>query len=110
ALPENEFDQWVEKMKAPLAAVPADAEQGAEIFKNACISCHAINVDGKSFGPNLNGFADRLTIAGYLSHTDENLRDWLADPEEVKPGNKMIIAPLSDEEIDHLVKYLNTLK
>lgn len=110
AMPEAEFNQWVEKMKAPLAAVPAEAEKGAEIFKNACISCHAINVDGKSFGPNLNGFADRLTIAGVLDHTEEDLRKWLKDPEEEKPGNKMYIAPLSDDEIDNLVKYLYTLK
>jgi len=107
---EEDFNNWVAKMTAPPAAVPAEAQRGEQIFKDNCLSCHAVSGNGLSFGPNLNGFASRETIAGILEFTDENLKAWIKNPQEVKPGNKMPALPLSDEDIDELVKYLNTLK
>jgi cytochrome c oxidase subunit 2 len=50
---------------------------------------------------------------------EESLRDWLRDPESVKPGNRMSqLAPvytqpgqrLTDQEIDALVAYLMSRK
>lgn len=107
---EAEFNDWVNKMKAPPAPVPAAASRGEQIFKDNCLSCHAVGAQGLSFGPNLNGFASRSTIAGILDHTDENLKKWLSDPQAEKPGNKMTIPKLSDDQINELVKYLDTLK
>jgi cytochrome c2 len=38
------------------------------------------------------------------------LRRWLRDPVGEKPGNKMVIRKLSEEEITQLIAYLNTLE
>ncbi len=65
--------------------------------------------------------ASRTTIAGgILANTEENLRAWLRDPAAVKPGqgsegpNGGIIGMpnvgLTEEEIDALVAYLQTLR
>ena len=54
-----------------------------------------------------------------LERTDDNLRRWLTDPDNVKPGNHMAELAgaytdpnlaLGDEDIDALVAYLQSLE
>ncbi len=79
---------------------------------NSCIACHAI--DGVSFGvlgPNLSHVGSRGTIAGaILPNTTDGLRRWLADPLVEKPGSLMPNVGLSDDELDALVAYLQSLR
>nr|WP_319633396.1 cytochrome c oxidase subunit II [Paenibacillus psychroresistens] len=122
AVTQAEFDAWIQKMKAPLAAVPADALAGEAIFKENCLQCHAIESNGAGFGPNLNGFANRIEIAGILDRktpeeSDANLLKWIENPNDVKPGtlmpqviDKATDQPLGKDKIAELIKYLNTLK
>ncbi|GAA3717698.1 cytochrome c oxidase subunit II [Salinicoccus jeotgali] len=115
ALPEEEYDQWLADMKAveePAQASTDDAAEGQEIFNNSCIGCHAVTPQGAgAVGPNLANFGDRDLIAGFLEHNEENLVDWIKDPESFKPGNKMTDQyDLSDEEIDKVASYLMELK
>ena len=75
--------------------------------------CHAI--DGTSAqavrGPNLTHLASRSTLAaGSLANTPEDLRRWIADPQQVKPGTYMPATRLSSEDMDALVGYLQTLR
>ncbi len=110
-----EFDAWVQKMKTPVS-VPATAQKGEELFKENCMSCHAVGVNGLGVGPNLNGFASRTMIAGILGHTPENLEKWIASPQDEKPGNKMPAfgkqygGKLDDNQIKDIVQYLESLK
>ncbi|ASV66079.1 cytochrome c oxidase subunit II [Cytobacillus sp. FSL W7-1323] len=116
AISKDDFDAWAEDLASmEEAAQPetASAEQGQEIFNQSCIGCHAVTPTGaNAVGPNLTTFGDRTHIAGYLEHTEENLKAWIKDPEEFKPGNKMTgqYGDLSDEEIDALTDYLMGLK
>lgn len=115
ALPEEEYDQWLADMKAieePAQASADDAAEGQEIFNNSCIGCHAVTPTGAGAqGPNLTNFGDRDLIAGYLEHTEENLINWIEDPEAFKPDNKMTGAyDLSDEEIASVASYLMDLE
>ncbi len=119
AVPREEFNQWIEKMKNAKKPVVTDpvAKQGEEIFNKSCISCHAVTpVDKRPeqarTAPNLANFGDRERIAGILEHNEENLKKWLKDPESVKPGNKMTgtYGQLTDEQVDALTKYLMSLK
>jgi cytochrome c oxidase subunit 2 len=53
----------------------------------------------------------RDTIAGgYLEYSPENLTRWLANPPEVKPGSYMPDLGLTQEEIDSLIAFLETLE
>ena len=45
-----------------------------------------------------------------LPNTPENLRAWVKDPQEVKPGNLMPDMQLTSKELDGVVSYLLTLK
>ncbi|MEC0246931.1 cytochrome c oxidase subunit II [Paenibacillus chitinolyticus] len=109
SLAQGDFDAWVTNMQTP-AAVPADAKQGEELFKQKCLQCHAIDPKGLGFGPNLNGYADREMLAGVLEHNDENLKKWIKDPQAEKPGTLMPKVPLEDNQVNEIVKYLNSLK
>ncbi|MEK5443270.1 MULTISPECIES: cytochrome c oxidase subunit II [unclassified Fredinandcohnia] len=115
-VPRAEFDQWIDKMVVAKDAehVPANdvAKAGEELFSaNGCISCHAINPGEKRpTAPSLANFGDRSSIAGKLEYNKENLKNWLKDPESIKPGNNMTGTydnkGLSDQDLDALAEYL----
>lgn len=132
ALAPEEFDRWVAGERTvpvapagatiPAAGQPAPSDPAARgqivFVRKGCIGCHMINGVPQAVGrtgPNLTYFGSRYTIAaGVLENTDENLKRWLHNPDEVKPGNIMAgsVKPgtLTDEEINDLVVYLRGLK
>ena len=53
----------------------------------------------------------RQTLAtGIVPNTPENLRQWIADPQKIKPGCLMPAFGLSDRDCDRIVDYLATLR
>jgi|HigsolmetaAR206D_1030411.scaffolds.fasta_scaffold03720_3 cytochrome c oxidase subunit 2 len=119
AIPKDEFNQWVKDMQAAKVTTPSDpvAAQGQEIFKQKCLSCHAVTPQDNRpeqarTAPNLANFGERSRIAGVLDHNKEELKNWIRDPEKYKPGNKMTGAygQLTEDQIDKLATYLMTLK
>lgn len=109
-----DFREWVELQRQP-AEEPTDslARQGRDVFMRVCIACHT--VEGTSarseIGPDLTHIASRRTIAaGILDNTPENMARWLRRPQEVKPGNQMEIPRLSEDQIEALVAYMETLE
>ena len=116
ALPEDEYNAWIESRMAVAAVAPADplAQRGHDLFVNgACAACHTIagtNAQGK-VGPDLTDFGSRTSLAaGVLENTPENLRAWLKNPQAVKPGARMPNLGLSDADINALVAFLTSLE
>jgi cytochrome c oxidase subunit II len=99
---------------APGSAVPASSLEGQKIFeRTACVNCHAVKGTAATgtFGPDLTHLMSRDTIAsGAVPNTPENLRQWVRDPNTFKPGSKMPAMGLSDEELDAVTAYLETLR
>lgn len=98
-------------------AVTGDANNGRELFRSkGCIACHvAQGVPGATgtIGPNLNGIGDpakkpRLADGG--ANTPEHIREWIKNPQQLKPGTMMPNLQLSDKEADDLTALLMTLK
>lgn len=124
AVSEDSFKAWVESMKAP-AVLPEDPAV-AEVFKNQCLTCHAVGDQGGPVGPNLTGIGSRESVASILLNEEgsgkpvggkpvkDNMVEWLTDPQKVKPGNKMPQPKedlgLTDEEIDAIAQYLADYK
>jgi cytochrome c oxidase subunit 2 len=107
---QEEYDAWYKKMTAP-KAVAADVQQGAQLFKDNCMTCHSTDPAGAGAGPNLNNFGDRTKLAGVLDHTDENIKKWIHNPASQKPGAVMPAFPqLDDSQLNDLAKYLQSLK
>ena len=110
---EEEFEAWVEKMKAPAPVAASETTQaGEQLYQANCIACHAVTTDTPGAGPNLAGFASRETLAGFRENNKEWLKEWISNPQEVKPGATMPAfgAAFNDAELDSLVEYLQTLK
>jgi cytochrome c oxidase subunit 2 len=79
----------------------------------SCVSCHAINGTPAQahVGPDLTHLATRGQIcAGMLDNTPDNLRRWLHNPQEVKPGVLMPNFEFTDQQVNQLTAYLETLR
>lgn len=115
--PEN-FEAWVQDQKrkqpAPAPGTAGDVAEGAALFQSrGCAGCHTVaGYTQGEVGPNLTHLFDRETFAGSIFELNSiNLRRWLRDPQEEKPGNKMVLpVPLTEDEITKLIAYLETLK
>jgi len=110
--PRADFDRWIQEQRQP-AAVSA-ASQGQRIFETtACINCHTVagTVAHGHFGPDLTHLMSRDTIAaGAAQNTPENLRQWILNPDTIKPGSLMPAMQLSGQDLDALTAYLETLR
>lgn len=111
--PKAEFDRWIETQKK-LAMDQPQAVQGKRAFESlSCVNCHVVNgsPSERKFGPNLTHLMSRHTLAsGVIDNTPKNLRAWINDPQEIKPGCLMPSMKLSDKELDQVVSYLQTLQ
>ena len=135
---KEDFDSWLRAEASPAVDSPDPlVQQGKRIFLTAgCTACHqtqsVANAGQVSLqGPNLTHVASRTNIVGGVFDNrgedgnvndailQRNLRTWLEDPEQAKPGNVMAReAPsytdsanaLNEAELSALVAFLSSLK
>jgi cytochrome c2 len=99
------------------APVAGDAANGKALFTSkGCIACHTIqgvpNATG-TIGPNLTGIGNPAThpkLADGGANTPEHLREWIQNPQQLKPGTMMPNLQLTDKEANDLTAFLLTLK
>ena len=136
---EEDYQAWVANYGPPQALTPT-AKQGETQFLVHCALCHTVNgpeiasvaqsridsfmTGGDAVavpGPNLTDLRTRQTLgAGITDLTVENLRAWIKNPDDIKPGNWMYDkaafyeeggdATLTDQQIDALIEYLLNLR
>ena len=105
------LDRWVRQQQP--SAQPASSA-GERVFEStACVNCHTVSgtaAIGK-FGPDLTHLMSRDTIAaGAAPNTPESLRLWIKNPAAIKPGSKLPAMGLSDQDVDAVGTYLETLR
>jgi len=109
------FEHWLAAQREP-APNPTSPEQThglAVVERGPCQMCHTIRGTsaGGRFGPDLTHVATRSTLAsGTVPNTPDTLAEWIKDPQHIKPGTRMPSTGLSQEELQALVAYLQTLK
>jgi cytochrome c oxidase subunit II len=106
AEPKAKFAAWLARNAKP-------ATRANTIFTQNCSGCHQIRgTPAKAeVGPDLTHFASRRSIAALtLPNTPANLREWLRDPQHVKPGNRMPNLPLTNAQFTALQRYLESLR
>lgn len=91
----------------------ASADRGREVIERAgCAACHSIPgvrwPEGR-FGPSLQGFADRTSIAGKIPNQPDMLALFVRDAPAVVPGTTMPAIPISEGEARDVAAYLYTL-
>src|SRR5919199_1352888 len=108
AQPRAQFQKWLSAQSAPAHT------SAAGLFTDAgCADCHQIRgTDARGqVGPDLTHLASRTTLAaGTIPNDRAHLREWISNPQHVKPGNKMPRMHLSTDEVNHLVDFLEGLK
>jgi cytochrome c oxidase subunit 2 len=115
AEPPEQFERWLTANRAP-APAPATPEQqrGKEIVERGpCAMCHNITgtLAGGRTAPDLTHIASRSTLAaGSVPNVRAYLAGWIADPQSMKPGNRMPAPNLPAEQLQAVLAYLETLK
>ena len=112
--PDAEFSAWLSK-QAQTAGAPAGGigAEGVRLFQQQkCGECHTVSgTDPRSLiGPSLAHVAGRRLLGGELVNTPENLTRWIANPQSIKPGNRMPDQRLSADDLRALTAYLTTLQ
>jgi cytochrome c oxidase subunit 2 len=109
----EQFAAWVKNQQQPGVQDPSVAA-GRRVFETqACMNCHAVKGTAATgrFGPDLTHLMSRDTLAsGIIENNPTNLRQWIKDPDSLKPGALMPAMQLTDEQLDQLTAYLATLK
>ena len=112
---QADFDAWVANQQQPAYQPQTEDEQVGfkEIDSGACAACHSLDpseINTDKVGPNLAHLFSRTTFAGgTFDLNEENLRSWLHDTQELKPGNDMEIT-IPPQQIDQITAYLTHLK
>jgi len=132
---KKEFGEWEKAQKNPVPSnithMRVDEPHGVSVHvrddpvvrgkqgfsQMTCVNCHAINDGTKpaaslpNAGPDLTHLASRRTLAGgVIENNPANLRRWLKNAQLIKPGSKMPDLSLTDEQVEQLAAYLETLK
>ncbi len=112
-----DFDRWVRAQQQRVkedASLSPEAEEGRRVFnRTACINCHTVSgtVANGRFGPDLTHLMDRKTIgSGAVENTTDNLRAWIENPAQFKPGVLMPAMNLTDSELKSVTAYMQTLR
>jgi cytochrome c oxidase subunit 2 len=109
------FQAWLEERQAPRPDLTDEqAIRGKEVFSEVgCGNCHRVRGTDAAgeLGPDLTNLASRRELgAGTLPNTREHLADWIVNAQAFKPGNLMPPVPMSDEDLQDLLAYLETLR
>jgi len=108
-----EFDRWLQNERQPAAEVPSAARGREKFLSLSCVNCHTIRgtVARGTVGPDLTHLMARRTLAaGVVENDHEHLRQWIADPDALKPGSEMPDLRLSPADVDTIVAFLESLQ
>jgi cytochrome c oxidase subunit 2 len=107
------FQQWLEHQRQPAADVAAARAGRDEFLSLSCVNCHRVRGTSArgTYAPDLTHLMSRETLAsGMVPNTQDQLRNWLIDPQQTKSGCLMPPFGLSGPQVDLLASYLMTLK
>jgi cytochrome c oxidase subunit II len=109
AEPRARFRRWVARQQKQSAG-----GSGASVFMQVgCGSCHRIRGTKArgDVGPDLTHVGSRAYLAaGATVNDEESLREWIRDPQHVKPGVKMPGLSLTNDQVRRLAAYLRSLR
>jgi cytochrome c oxidase subunit II len=103
------FHAWLARESKPARGGGA----GAGLFVSSCGSCHTIRGTQAigTTGPDLTHVGSRQSLAALtIPNTPARMREWIRDPQAVKPGSQMPSLPLTRAQVAALSSYLEGLR
>lgn len=115
AEPEAEFNEWLTQQQQPAQTPPSElARFGQQLFmEKSCSECHAVKGTEAvgDLGPDLTHFASRMTLGSAIAPNDRaQLAAWILNPHTIKPGNLMPATELTENELEALLAYMESLE
>lgn len=115
AEPPQQFNGWVERQVARRQQpTSGPLFRGQQIFLGSeCVYCHTIRGTPATgtFGPDLSDIGARAELgAGTLPNNRGSLAGWIIDPQPLKPGNRMPPVPMSSQDLQLMLLYLESLQ
>ena len=115
AEPQAQFAAWLEQLRAAAAEPVGAAATGEQVFmSHQCVLCHTIRGTPAQglVGPDLTHFGRRRGIAANtFANATGPLTAWVTHAQSLKPHTQMPnMAMLSDEDVQALVAYLESLQ
>jgi cytochrome c2 len=102
------------KQETTKPAASGDPAKGKQLITNyGCTACHSVpGIDGPrgEVGPSLEHVAVRPVIAGTLANNQQNLTQYLLNPQIVNTQNIMPNLGIKPDEARDIAAYLYTLK
>jgi cytochrome c oxidase subunit 2 len=115
AEPQDQFNAWRQNQTQGSVTPTTDSQKrGQQVFlSSTCVMCHAIGgtTAASNIGPNLTHVGSRNTIAAAtIANTHDHLASWIKNSQTFKPGNRMPANNLSDQDLQAVVDYLQSLR
>ena len=112
---QEEYDAWTKEEAAKVAG-QNPVEHGKSLYQANCASCHS--VDGSKMAcPTWKGYTGQkeFTNAEPVNADENYLKESIQYPgKKILKGYANVAMPaylhLSDEEIDHIIEYIKTIK
>lgn len=111
--PPEDFEKWLTAQAEPAAEDATQAAGRDAFLSESCVNCHRIRgtAAAGNYGPDLTHLMSRQTLAsGILPLDEKNLRRWIHNPHDLKPGVLMPAFGLTAEKEELIVQYLLSLK
>ncbi len=126
-----DYEAWLVAQTAAAAEPTTEAAKAGQalfVGGGACSSCHWLessktnefetekdsegkDVIVKKIGPNLSHIGSRAHFAGAIAELNTtNLKAWIRNPQKFKPGSKMVVRKFTEDEVNNLVAYVESLK
>jgi cytochrome c oxidase subunit 2 len=111
-----DFEKWklAQIQPASLPSPGSDQDKGMQKFlAGPCVMCHTVRGTqaGGALGPDLTHVASRGTIgAGTLPFDHPSLLRWVRNAQDIKPGIRMPAMQMTDQDLNAIVTYLESLK
>jgi len=89
------------RVAAPIVTTGKSGLPKPEMFKTICFACHTVGGVGGNVGPALDQVGTKMDR--------EALKEWIKDPQKIKPGTAMPMIPMTEAQLDEMVDYLLSL-
>jgi cytochrome c oxidase subunit 2 len=111
----EDFQRWLDQQGKPAADDSTVSAGKATFLGQSCVNCHRIEgtTAHGGYAPDLTHLMSRQTLASGMIPNDpegKNLRDWIANPQRIKPGCLMPAFGLDEKQLQSIVSYLRTLR
>jgi cytochrome c oxidase subunit 2 len=111
----QDFQNWLENQQRPAVEDAALRDGKAAFLAQSCVNCHRVRGTKAQGGyaPDLTHLMSRQTLASGMIPNDsdgKNLREWIANPQAIKPGCLMPAFGLTERDRNQIVDYLRTLR